>query len=664
MENERKLYKFLLVDAKVFDNEDFKEYNVKNIYRKLVNKYKPALSVLEYLKAYAQVELEDLQKNGWTTKDDIQRKIDAIMEREQINRSYFGLYVKAKAANAKEIDIQLGDVVFASMSDEQKVAIEQIFDYYYEMYKTENCTSQAFFYERLMRNVDKLEKIFFSSYAFLDLYDEKEWCAIDSSTFIHSLEGLSVILLSDKENSNGDGSDNIELIVNKLRAKDDILFDQYGVENAVDSEILLGFLVVEALLNIYGNYLLKSANREKKKYRKNIQVGYEDKEALDELIGFLKSQKAELEKCKEDQYEERKKDIKLIEDVFVNLVKTYRISRELELQYMENFIASDIDFMRYKKMVDKLEELLKVYDEGKNTKYVKLESEGEKAKDKQRRELNEKKQYEAFSEMIKVYESIAANKRTAMSKVTARLNRKISQDSKAHGELINNDLYKSIFNDLKKETNAIGQMFRSVANAKSESMRMHIKDNANEFYIYNDIAIMTLTFPNTVIGKYKKAAIIVNKKDITKIYLNSGKRCWTFRNGLECTHSEYKSKTKTMKPDRITTDAGRLILLDALKGVRTKKISLKKIEKESEEKRKIYYSISHKFDLRSEMIAEATDKSKTNEEKYYSGKLRIEEVGDLADCNTVCHNNMQNNKGAAILYFDDAEKFKDFLNDL
>lgn len=665
MECKEKLFKFLLLDDNVLQDEEFIEYNVKKIYRKLWEKYKASLSVLEYLKAYAQTALVDLEKEGCVNVEDIQYKIKEIIEKNQVDKIHIILYVKAKVTDATQTDIQLSSALMNSITRVQREAIERIYSYYIEIYKNENCINLASFYERLIRNVEQLEKIFFKTYAFHDLFDEKEWCGYDSKTFVQTLEQLAVILLRDESNIEENLSiDELEDTSERIYSKDNIAYDPYGLENDVDRDILFGFAVVEGLLKIYDVYNLQSAKREKNKYRKNIQIGYEDKEAIDEMISFLEEKTKDFQQDNGDSREEtikKKKDARLIEDVFVNLLRTYKISRELELDYMSNFIAADIDFMRYQKMVAKLEDLIKVYYDNKEVRYTKLETKSEKEKDKQRREINEKRRNKAFEDMVKLYKAIAVGKRTAMSKVTARLNKKVSQDSKAHNELIEVDLYRAIFSDMRKETNRVGDMIRKAENIGSNNAGK-IRENTNRFYTYKNIAIMTLTFPNSEIQKYKKAAILFDKRDISKLYLNSGKRCWTFKNGLECTHGTYKSKT--MKPDKITTNAGKLVLLDALMGVRTKKVSL--LEQETkDEKKKVYYTKSHKFDLRVGNITEEVGNSKSlNESNYYSGKIRIEDEGELKDCNTVCVNNECNDKEAAILYFDNADKLKKFIDAL
>ena len=458
----------------------------------------------------------------------IKKTIQKIIKENNLEEIYIRIYVKSKSSEANEQDKSVSELVMNSYTDEQRYAVEQIYNYYIEIYKIENCLNAATFYERLIRNIEHLKKIFFKSFAFCDLFDEKEWVGIESKQFIQTLEMLYVILMQENNCEESTDSSDIEYLSDWKTTKNDIQYDVWGVENEIDREILFAFAIVEGLLKIYGDYNLLSAKVEKRKYRKNIQIGYEDKEEIEKLICLLQEQVQFIHendkkgvKQNNDEYKQKKVDLKLLEDVFVNLLKTQRISRELELEYMKCFVSADIDFMRYQKMIAKLEDLIKVFDDNRNIKYIKMENQEEKEKDKEYREISEAKRHKAFCDMVEIYKSISENKRNAMSKVTARLNRRIKQDAQAHSELIDESLYKSIFKELEKDIKNIGEKIKRASEIESDYTR--IKDNTNEFYIYKDIAIMTLTFPNTEIEKYKKAAIIIDKKDIVKIYLNSGK---------------------------------------------------------------------------------------------------------------------------------------------
>lgn len=614
-----KLYKFLLVDPEMLEKDsEFQKYSAYEMYKSLYNKYSIALYSLEYLRQYAELQLEGYIEEKGIVKNIVdEEKIENLKREKEIDELVIDIFQRILDGEATSIDKKFA----SAYNEEEKKIIYEIIDL-----KKKNYDDIYIRYKGLISNIEIVMEVFFKSFAFNDYYECGEW---KEGIFDWFILPLNYFYHNEVENNDID-EDN----------------ENYG-------------LIIESIK------LLASWT---KKYKAKIKINKNKKGYLEEA-GFNTDSFEDLIKFM-DQY----RDDGMVEKSSMQALKRlYRISMIAELGYIKSMIPSDTDFIKYSGYLSLLEKTIEEYYSHINAKYTSsLDGEEEIKKKLERARIKglKRKKYERIIQLLKEMEN---NRRCALDKANKRM--ELYYDAKfpiEYREKINLGLYKKIFNELKRDCKDFRDYLISIRTGNEYKKRKDVlvKETKNRVYQYKELGLITINFLNTKIDKYKTAVVIIDSEMIKNVIIDSGKSAWSLRDGLECNHDEYRmyTKTKTMTPDKIATNAGKTDLLELIYRYNEDEEVLKEEIKEEIKNNCSYYTTSHKFDLRLTNIKKYKDKPKKEkmdrECLYYGGKLRIEDIGELVEENTVCKNNGENINDAAILYFDNVEAFKSFLDNM
>lgn len=345
----------------------------------------------------------------------------------------------------------------------------------------------------------------------------------------------------------------------------------------------------------------RDLNRSKKTIKQKREYLYA-KETLNEILEFWNSEESDE-----------------VESSIVGICKNIAKTSRSEVEAFALIDPTNKLFAIYKENVEKIEKLIQQYTISNNKK-------------------------DLLEEMKKYVEDIVTNKKESMIEIQRYFERKENAVDINYYKHIDRELYRELFSKLKKE---IKNIFSDNDNIEPDIINRNliVKENRNGIYFYGDKLIITLTFPNTDIDEYKTAVIITDSDKVNWAYKNSSNAAWTFKNG----RTDDKYEIKTYKPDKITINDGKIEFAKMIYG------------DSAEDKKAFYYSNSHKFDFRKEHIIKQTSYRRKWGEEYYQGKIRFD---DNSVEESICRNNEENLNDASILYFDDMEKFRDFLDNM
>jgi hypothetical protein len=340
-----------------------------------------------------------------------------------------------------------------------------------------------------------------------------------------------------------------------------------------------------------------------------------------------------------------KSDESEVQECIVSAIRKIEKIGRSEVAFLGEIFPQDAVFLKYKKLCEQLSESIKLYDSNKSGKLEHFDNEEDRIKNRKLRDAQKKTRDAAYRQMKQVLIDMELRKKDALDKIIKRIEYKKKYVKADYYNRNDISLYKTLLNALRTEVRNIYKKSEGNTEEKENPMR----ENRNQIFQYKDKVIVTLTFPNTDIEKFKTAAFIVDAQDLKKVYVDSGKCAWTYKHSRKAPEKEYDKKT--LKPDKITTKGGSMDLLQTILG-----------DYEPVDDKRVYYvTESHKFDARKKYIKKVDKLTRKVDSNYHQGRIRINE-SNISE--TVCFNNANNETDASILYFDDMNRLANFLDNM
>lgn len=712
MNTNDKLFSFLLVEPKILkDKNKFEEIKTNkeyNMYKSLVDRY---YRCLEFIKIYRdkrekQIELikKDI-KNKNKKIENYQEQINSIKKEFDISDDIMKHYVRNYTDKQNKMDTML---IFGIENDEKLVsAFQQInvmnvnililqsqINLLEEEYADYNYS-----YEML----DIIEKTFYNSYGFRAKYQNGTWIS-EQQKFLDELElrfQLECKIAKDKRDRKDlleDSEYEIELLEDDsdedLQINGIDIHKVFGTKNTsiFESTEMESWADVDSLImEWYDTLKGYSTTADMLKYEKaskiydSVERHSSSNKILEEYRKFVEGKDNSYDDIVNLLYETGSSEIR--QAFYQPISDLYEYLLEAKKSLYSKYLVGDKDYRDLTKDIERLKNALTRYNKNRALKQETYANDKEREKAKEKRKIRKEEQKKALRDIFEIIVRVEGNpKRKSASEIARKLYRieKVEEKLKEEEYNINVEIFKNLFSYLKKDMKSAHKMFieecKEIMDSDSSNSKKDIteiilqnidrftveeslkKYTGNKMYIYRNLGIITLNFYNTDIYKYKTAVLIVDKEDVEKLVIHSSRLSWTYKNGKRCSTKEYKKKT--YKGERITADNGRVNICNKILG-------------EAEQDGFEIVTVSHKFDLRKSNLRSIEVKSrkqKFNEESYYQGKLRIEKVKeenkerdkkeDMIAENTVCMNNAENTKGAAILYFNEQDKFIEFLDKL
>ena len=590
-----KLYKYLIVDeAKLRESDCFEYYSAKEIYIKLRNKYESMLAVLEYLQGIGEIrisELKERKENNESIKNQILEKIETLKKENELNESDIERYESYYDGKLNDKEKRL----FHAYTEEEKDALSEIFNLKKGL-KNDSIIEEIVICEEGVKNIKYLKKVFYRSYGFNEKYINGKW--------INSCEKQTEVL-------------------KRLMEYTYVYIDnQSEEESAVSQTVLTVFKIMQVITDYFRKYAIWEERVKKVKNANDI-----NQENLERLIESIR------DGISDDEPRA------FIEGIKVTLKKA-----ACEAAVYVQVITFDTIYVEYDKKIKDVQNLLEEYDKCNSAIYGSYDKQMDKVKVKIIREKAKEKKKNIFNQIMDNLCEIGQLRNNALRKVKEFFEKEKKYVDENYYKEINGRLYKKLFGALRRETK---EKIGGSSDSDQSKNTYYIHENRNGMYLYKDKIIMTLSFPNTQLDQFKRAAVIMDREFLDKVYRDSANAAWSYRHSRQASKTEYAQKT--WKPDKVTINGGKTELAKLIYGDHSK------------EEEVYYITDSHKFDFRKDNIRKVDKLVRKPDMRYYGGKIRLDEENYRE---RICVNLEENRTEASILYFDDMELFCKFLDEL
>ena len=590
-----KLYKFLIVDeAKLRESDCFEYYSAKEIYIKLRNKYESMLAVLEYLQGIGEIrisELKERKENNESIKNQILEKIETLKKENELNESDIERYESYYDGKLNDKEKRL----FHAYTEEEKDALSEIFNLKKGL-KNDSIIEEIVICEEGVKNIKYLKKVFYRSYGFNEKYINGKW--------INSCEKQTEVL-------------------KRLMEYTYVYIDnQSEEESAVSQTVLTVFKIMQVITDYFRKYAIWEERVKKVKNANDI-----NQENLERLIESIR------DGISDDEPRA------FIEGIKVTLKKA-----ACEAAVYVQVITFDTIYVEYDKKIKDVQNLLEEYDKCNSAIYGSYDKQMDKVKVKIIREKAKEKKKNIFNQIMDNLCEIGQLRNNALRKVKEFFEKEKKYVDENYYKEINGRLYKKLFGALRRETK---EKIGGSSDSDQSKNTYYIHENRNGMYLYKDKIIMTLSFPNTQLDQFKRAAVIMDREFLDKVYRDSANAAWSYRHSRQASKTEYAQKT--WKPDKVTINGGKTELAKLIYGDHSK------------EEEVYYITDSHKFDFRKDNIRKVDKLVRKPDMRYYGGKIRLDEENYRE---RICVNLEENRTEASILYFDDMELFCKFLDEI
>ena len=590
-----KLYKYLIVDeAKLRESDCFEYYSAKEIYIKLRNKYESMLAVLEYLQGIGEIrisELKERKENNESIKNQILEKIETLKKENELNESDIERYESYYDGKLNDKEKRL----FHAYTEEEKDALSEIFNLKKGL-KNDSIIEEIVICEEGVKNIKYLKKVFYRSYGFNEKYINGKW--------INSCEKQTEVL-------------------KRLMEYTYVYIDnQSEEESAVSQTVLTVFKIMQVITDYFRKYAIWEERVKKVKNANDI-----NQENLERLIESVR------DGISDDEPRA------FIEGIKVTLKKA-----ACEAAVYVQVITFDTIYVEYDKKIKDVQNLLEEYDKCNSAIYGSYDKQMDKVKVKIIREKAKEKKKNIFNQIMDNLCEIGQLRNNALRKVKEFFEKEKKYVDENYYKEINGRLYKKLFGALRRETK---EKIGGSSDSDQSKNTYYIHDNRNGMYLYKDKIVMTLSFPNTQLDQFKRAAVIMDREFLDKVYRDSANAAWSYRHSRQASKTEYAQKT--WKPDKVTINGGKTELAKLIYGDHSK------------EEEVYYITDSHKFDFRKDNIRKVDKLVRKPDMRYYGGKIRLDEENYRE---RICVNLEENRTEASILYFDDMELFCKFLDEI
>lgn len=590
-----KLYKYLIVDeAKLRESDCFEYYSAKEIYIKLRNKYESMLAVLEYLQGIGEIrisELKERKENNESIKNQILEKIETLKKENELNESDIERYESYYDGKLNDKEKRL----FHAYTEEEKDALSEIFNLKKGL-KNDSIIEEIVICEEGVKNIKYLKKVFYRSYGFNEKYINGKW--------INSCEKQTEVL-------------------KRLMEYTYVYIDnQSEEESAVSQTVLTVFKIMQVITDYFRKYAIWEERVKKVKNANDI-----NQENLERLIESVR------DGISDDEPRA------FIEGIKVTLKKA-----ACEAAVYVQVITFDTIYVEYDKKIKDVQNLLEEYDKCNSAIYGSYDKQMDKVKVKIIREKAKEKKKNIFNQIMDNLCEIGQLRNNALRKVKEFFEKEKKYVDENYYKEINGRLYKKLFGALRRETK---EKIGGSSDSDQSKNTYYIHDNRNGMYLYKDKIVMTLSFPNTQLDQFKRAAVIMDREFLDKVYRDSANAAWSYRHSRQASKTEYAQKT--WKPDKVTINGGKTELAKLIYGDHSK------------EEEVYYITDSHKFDFRKDNIRKVDKLVRKPDMRYYGGKIRLDEENYRE---RICVNLKENRTEASILYFDDISLFCKFLDEI
>ena len=596
-----KLYKYLIVDeAKLRESDCFEYYSAKEIYIKLRNKYESMLAVLEYLQGIGEIrisELKERKENNESIKNQILEKIETLKKENELNESDIERYESYYDGKLNDKEKRL----FHAYTEEEKDALSEIFNLKKGL-KNDSIIEEIVICEEGVKNIKYLKKVFYRSYGFNEKYINGKW--------INSCEKQTEVL-------------------KRLMEYTYVYIDnQSEEESAVSQTVLTVFKIMQVITDYFRKYAIWEERVKKVKNANDI-----NQENLERLIESVR------DGISDDEPRA------FIEGIKVTLKKA-----ACEAAVYVQVITFDTIYVEYDKKIKDVrkqyhsQKLLEEYDKCNSAIYGSYDKQMDKVKVKIIREKAKEKKKNIFNQIMDNLCEIGQLRNNALRKVKEFFEKEKKYVDENYYKEINGRLYKKLFGALRRETK---EKMGGSSDSDQSKNTYYIHDNRNGMYLYKDKIVMTLSFPNTQLDQFKRAAVIMDREFLDKVYRDSANAAWSYRHSRQASKTEYAQKT--WKPDKVTINGGKTELAKLIYGDHSK------------EEEVYYITDSHKFDFRKDNIRKVDKLVRKPDMRYYGGKIRLDEENYRE---RICVNLKENRTEASILYFDDISLFCKFLDEI
>lgn len=590
-----KLYKYLIVDeAKLRESDCFEYYSAKEIYIKLRNKYESMLAVLEYLQGIGEIrisELKERKENNESIKNQILEKIETLKKENELNESDIERYESYYDGKLNDKEKRL----FHAYTEEEKDALSEIFNLKKGL-KNDSIIEEIVICEEGVKNIKYLKKVFYRSYGFNEKYINGKW--------INSCEKQTEVL-------------------KRLMEYTYVYIDnQSEEESAVSQTVLTVFKIMQVITDYFRKYAIWEERVKKVKNANDI-----NQENLERLIESVR------DGISDDEPRA------FIEGIKVTLKKA-----ACEAAVYVQVITFDTIYVEYDKKIKDVQNLLEEYDKCNSAIYGSYDKQMDKVKVKIIREKAKEKKKNIFNQIMDNLCEIGQLRNNALRKVKEFFEKEKKYVDENYYKEINGRLYKKLFGALRRETK---EKIGGSSDSDQSKNTYYIHENRNGMYLYKDKIIMTLSFPNTQLDQFKRAAVIMDREFLDKVYRDSANAAWSYRHSRQASKTEYAQKT--WKPDKVTINGGKTELAKLIYGDHSK------------EEEVYYITDSHKFDFRKDNIHKVDKLVRKPDMRYYGGKIRLDEENYRE---RICVNLKENRTEASILYFDDISLFCKFLDEI
>ena len=590
-----KLYKYLIVDeAKLRESDCFEYYSAKEIYIKLRNKYESMLAVLEYLQGIGEIrisELKERKENNESIKNQILEKIETLKKENELNESDIERYESYYDGKLNDKEKRL----FHAYTEEEKDALSEIFNLKKGL-KNDSIIEEIVICEEGVKNIKYLKKVFYRSYGFNEKYINGKW--------INSCEKQTEVL-------------------KRLMEYTYVYIDnQSEEESAVSQTVLTVFKIMQVITDYFRKYAIWEERVKKVKNANDI-----NQENLERLIESVR------DGISDDEPRA------FIEGIKVTLKKA-----ACEAAVYVQVITFDTIYVEYDKKIKDVQNLLEEYDKCNSAIYGSYDKQMDKVKVKIIREKAKEKKKNIFNQIMDNLCEIGQLRNNALRKVKEFFEKEKKYVDENYYKEINGRLYKKLFGALRRETK---EKIGGSSDSDQSKNTYYIHENRNGMYLYKDKIIMTLSFPNTQLDQFKRAAVIMDREFLDKVYRDSANAAWSYRHSRQASKTEYAQKT--WKPDKVTINGGKTELAKLIYGDHSK------------EEEVYYITDSHKFDFRKDNIRKVDKLVRKPDMRYYGGKIRLDEENYRE---RICVNLEENRTEASILYFDDISLFCKFLDEI
>ena len=590
-----KLYKYLIVDeAKLRESDCFEYYSAKEIYIKLRNKYESMLAVLEYLQGIGEIrisELKERKENNESIKNQILEKIETLKKENELNESDIERYESYYDGKLNDKEKRL----FHAYTEEEKDALSEIFNLKKGL-KNDSIIEELVICEEGVKNIKYLKKVFYRSYGFNEKYINGKW--------INSCEKQTEVL-------------------KRLMEYTYVYIDnQSEEESAVSQTVLTVFKIMQVITDYFRKYAIWEERVKKVKNANDI-----NQENLERLIESVR------DGISDDEPRA------FIEGIKVTLKKA-----ACEAAVYVQVITFDTIYVEYDKKIKDVQNLLEEYDKCNSAIYGSYDKQMDKVKVKIIREKAKEKKKNIFNQIMDNLCEIGQLRNNALRNVKEFFEKEKKYVDENYYKEINGRLYKKLFGALRRETK---EKIGGSSDSDQSKNTYYIHDNRNGMYLYKDKIVMTLSFPNTQLDQFKRAAVLMDREFLDKVYRDSANAAWSYRHSRQASKTEYAQKT--WKPDKVTINGGKTELAKLIYGDHSK------------EEEVYYITDSHKFDFRKDNIRKVDKLVRKPDMRYYGGKIRLDEENYRE---RICVNLKENRTEASILYFDDISLFCKFLDEI